>query len=130
MQGARELRRLELARIERNRALGITEKPLSVRFDEFASHYLTYQGARLTEPSQERSKAIKGARLTAASLDRTKGIVAGKLAPIFGKLRLDEITREAIEGYVTDRAGEASPGSIAKELGVLHHLLDHGSLNN
>jgi len=103
---ARNLREAEIGKVERARVLGYTP-PGDDTFAEITDRYLDYQKARLTPQAYS----------------RTKGIVENHLSPRFGTMKLAEIRRSDVQGYLTSRIGELSAGSVAKELNTLKHLL-------
>ena len=103
---ARDLLSAEKARVEKMATLGYAP-PTKESFASLLPRYLKHQKPRLSERSYE----------------RTDGIVEKQLRPAFGAVRLGDIRRADIQQYVTERAGEVSPGSVVKELNVLKHLL-------
>lgn len=62
-------------------------------------------------------------RISAASFKRTQGIIDNQLRPVFGSMPMGGIRRMDVQGFVTERSGEVSPGSVVKELNVLKHIL-------
>jgi integrase len=90
---------------ERDRELGFTA-PSEKTFAEVAQEFMVYQKDRIG----------------AEEYEREHGIIEKHLKPFFaGALR--EISKATVARFVTKRSGEASPGSVVKELNVLKHLL-------
>jgi integrase len=106
LQQARTLLNAEKARVDKQKTLGYAP-PTRDSFSSILERYLKHQKPRLS----------------ARSYERTNGIIERQLRPAFGSLRLADIKRADIQDYVTERAGEVSPGSVVKELNVLKHLL-------
>src|ERR1700683_57475 len=103
---ARMIRAQKLSEAEKQRVLGYTP-PSRDTFAEFEQRYLQHQKARLTP----------------RALERSRGIVEKHLHGAFGSMRLAEIRRGDVLRYVTDRSTAVAPGSVAKELNVLKHML-------
>jgi integrase len=106
LQQARTLLAAERARVDRHKTLGYAE-PTRESFAEMIPRYLKHQKPRIS----------------AQSYVRTEGIISNHLRGAFGSTKLAKIHRSDVQRYVTDRAGEASPGSVIKELNVLKHML-------
>jgi integrase len=106
LQQARTLLNAERARVERARTLGYVP-PTKETLGAIISRYLQHQKARISRKGYERAR----------------GIVETHLKRAFGPMRLSDIRRVDIQKYITERAGEVSPGSVTKELNVLKHLL-------
>lgn len=106
LQQARSLVQAEKARVDEQRTKGYAA-PTKDSFASILPRYLRHQKPRLSERSYE----------------RTQGILENQLRPAFGTMQLGNMRRAEIEQYVTERAGEVSPGSVVKELNVLKHLL-------
>ena len=106
LQQARMLLAAEKARVEKTLTLGYAP-PVKASFASILQRYLGHQKPRLSDRSYE----------------RTAGIIENRLRPAFGALQLSSIRRADIQQYITERAGEVSPGSVIKELNVLKHLL-------
>lgn len=102
---AKQILSAELLRVEQARMLGHTP-PGDETFKEIADRYLKYQKARLSP---------KG-------YDREESAMRVHLAPRFNSLKLAAIRKMDIQRYVTERAAQASPYSVRKELTVLTHL--------
>jgi len=90
LQQARALRSAKMGEAEKARVLGYTE-PTKDTFAAFLPRYLAYQKARITPPAYERSRGIAETQLKAA----------------FGAMRLAEIRRIDVQGYITERSGES-----------------------
>jgi integrase len=106
LQQARDVLAGEKAKAEKARVLGYMP-PGKETFTEITPRYLQHQKARLTPQAYE----------------RTRGVVEGHLKAAFGTVKLADIRRPDVQRYVTERSGEVSPGTVAKELNVLKHLL-------
>lgn len=102
---ARNLRSALLARVEKQRILGITEAEDSA-FAKLAERYLQYQKPRVSEDTYE----------------RLSGIIEQHLKPAF-RGKIANITRSKISDFVTDRLNVASPGTVQKEFNVIKHIL-------
>jgi hypothetical protein len=102
LQQARAALGAELQNVERARIYGIAP-PSAQTFSGIAARYLTHQKARLTP----------------AAYERTRGIVGQHLKPLFGPMKISDIRRADVQRYVTQRCGEVSPGSVAREMNVL-----------
>jgi integrase len=107
LQQARTLVAAEKARVDEQRTKGYAA-PTKDSFASILPRYLKHQ---------------KPPQLSQRSFERTAGIVENQLRPTFGAMRLGAIRRADIQEYITERAGEVSPGSVVKELNVLKHLL-------
>ncbi|HKV77398.1 MAG TPA: site-specific integrase [Candidatus Sulfotelmatobacter sp.] len=106
LQQARAIRAAELAKVEEARKFGQLP-PSDKTFTEIIPQYLGHQKARLS----------------ARSYIRAKGITESHLQPVFGKLKISDIRRGDVQRYITNRIGEVSSGSVAKELNTLKHIL-------
>ena len=106
LQQAQTLLQAEKRRADKQRTLGYAP-PTKDSLASLLPRYMKHQKPRLSQRSYE----------------RTEGIVENQLRPAFGAMRLGGIRRADIQQYVTERAGEVSPGSVVKELNVLKHLL-------
>ena len=51
--------------------------------------------------------------------ERARGVIETQLKPFFGSMRVSDIRRADIQRYVTNRCGEISPGSVAREMNNL-----------
>jgi integrase len=106
LQQAQTLLAAEKRRVDKQRTLGYAP-PTKESFASILARYLKHQKPRLSERSYE----------------RTEGIIENQLRRRFGEMRLGGIPRADIQHYVTERAGEVSPGSVVKELNCLKHVL-------
>lgn len=102
---ARKLRAALIARVERQKILGVTEAEDS-QFTKLAERYLKYQKPRVSEDSYK----------------RLEGIIEIHLKPAF-KGKIASISRSKISDYVTDRLNVAAPGSVQKEFNTIKHIL-------
>jgi integrase len=90
---------------EKARSLGYTP-PSEKSFADVAAQFLIHQRPRES----------------AHNYTREVGIVELHLKPFFtGELRA--VTKAQVQRYVTERCGEASPGTVLKEVTLLKHLL-------
>lgn len=106
LQQARSLVNAEKARVDEQRTKGYAPATKE-SFASLLPRYLKHQKNRIS----------------AASHKRTAGIIENQLRPAFGSMPMGSIRRVDIQHYVTERAGEVSPGSVVKELNVLKHIL-------
>ena len=100
MQQARAALASELQNVEKARIFGIAP-PSAETFSGIARRYLLHQKARLV------------------AYERTRGVVEGKLATFFGSMKVSEIRRGDVQRYITQRSGEVSAGSVAREMNIL-----------
>ncbi|ABF41070.1 phage integrase [Candidatus Koribacter versatilis Ellin345] len=102
---AKELLAAAQLRVERIKVLGFAE-PTKERFEKIEARFLLHQRARLTK----------------AGYERERGVVETHLHDYFGQMQLALIRRGDIANFVTKRAAEVSPATVAKELVTLKHL--------
>jgi integrase len=102
LQQARAALAAELQNVERARIYGVTP-PSPETFPAVAVRYLKHQKARLTD----------------AGYERTRNVVEGQLTAFFGQSKIGDIRRRDVQRFVTDRRGEVSPGTVARELNIL-----------
>ena len=100
MQQARAALASELQNVERARIFG-TAPPSAETFSGISRRYLLHQKARLV------------------AYERTRGVVEGKLETFFGSMKVSEIRRGDVQRYITQRSGEVSAGTVARELNIL-----------
>lgn len=101
---AKQIRAAKLLRAEQAKMLGHAP-PGDETFKEVAERYLKYQKARLTPKAYDREEMIRRIHLAR-----------------FDSLKLSAIRKVDLERYLTERAAQASPYSVRKELAVLTHM--------
>src|SRR5581483_10889014 len=102
MQQARAALAAELQNVERTRIFGIAP-PSPEAFSSVAARYLKHQEARLTP----------------AAYERTRGVVEGNLKTFFGTMKVSEIRKGDVQKYITNRSGQVSAGTVAREMNIL-----------
>lgn len=93
-------------KITKGEYLGLKEE--TITFREFSARY--WSAVSHTFSDQER--------------DRARRILDQQLIPRFGQERLSRISRQQVEAYMAERAGQVKPGTVNKELIRLRHLLN------
>ena len=102
LQQARAALAVELQNVERARVYGMAP-PSPETLTGIAARYLKHQKARLTT----------------AAYERTRGVVENQLKLFFGSMKAGKIRRADVQRYVTNRCGEVSPGTVAREMNIL-----------
>jgi integrase len=105
LQQARAALASELQNVERARIYGVAPPSPEV-FRSVAARYLRHQKARLTVSGYE----------------RTRNVTEGQLDEFFGPSKIGDIRRTDVQRFVTDRCGDVSPGTVARELNILKRL--------
>ena len=106
MQQARAALAAELQNVERTRIFGVAP-PSPEGFSRVATRYLKHQEARLSP----------------AAYQRTRGVVEGNLKDFFGSMKTSEIRKGDVQKYITNRSGDVSAGTVAREMNILKRFL-------